>query len=73
MGNTQWVVMYAAIDGNYTTDRNKAVHGTHLICFGRVPDGFVQQADHPITVIMRMADIFCCSIDYLLGRTSSKK
>lgn len=51
MGNTQWVVMYAAMDGNYTTDRSKAVHGTNLICFGRVPDRFVQRADHPITVI----------------------
>lgn len=50
MAETQWAVLYTAIDG-FTTDRSKAMHGTNLICFGRVPKGYECLQAHPVTII----------------------
>ena len=47
---TRWAVMYTSLDG-FTTDRSKSLHGTNLICFGRVPKGYEQRQPHPVTII----------------------
>lgn len=58
------------IDNDITIKELSAFLGIHRDVYARYEKGL---HDFPIDILMKLADKYDCSIDYLVGRTDKKK
>lgn len=57
------------IDNDITIKELSSILGLHRDVYSRYERGV---RDFPIDILMKLADFYDCSIDYLVGRTDNK-
>lgn len=57
------------IDNDITIKEISSILGMHRDVYSRYERGV---RDFPVDILMKLADFYNCSIDYLVGRTDSK-